>query len=354
MGKTRLVTEFAGQAGRAGAVVLAGGCLDVGDGILPYAPVMEALRSLAATVGADELDAVLGGARPELARLVPELGTPAPVAGRRPRQGRLFELLLGVRQPPGRAGPGPAGGRGPALGRPVHPRPARASCSATSAAAGWSLVLTYRTDELHPRHPLRPFLAEVERRRRAERLELPTASTAPELAGLLARHPRSTRPRRGWSPRSFARAAGQPVLRRGAARGRRRRPGGPAALGPARPAPGPGRGSVRAAAQQVLRVAAAAGSRVDHRAARHRRRHAGAAAARGCCARRSPATLLVVRRAAARLRASGMPWSRRRSTTTCSRASAAALHAAYARALAGRRAEGRAGPADLGQLAFHW
>jgi DNA-binding CsgD family transcriptional regulator/tetratricopeptide (TPR) repeat protein len=34
------------------------------------------------------------------------------------------------------------------------------------------LVMTYRSDELHRRHPLRPFLAELDRGRRAERLEL--------------------------------------------------------------------------------------------------------------------------------------------------------------------------------------
>jgi DNA-binding CsgD family transcriptional regulator len=48
-----------------------------------------------------------------------------------------------------------------------------------------ALVLTYRSDELHRRHPLRPFLAELERGGRAERLELgPLDRRA--LAGLLA------------------------------------------------------------------------------------------------------------------------------------------------------------------------
>lgn len=34
------------------------------------------------------------------------------------------------------------------------------------------LVLTYRTDELHRRHPLRPFLAELERSEQVERLDV--------------------------------------------------------------------------------------------------------------------------------------------------------------------------------------
>ena len=46
IGKTRLVTEALGHATDLGAVALAGGCLDVGDGVLAYAPVVEALRQL--------------------------------------------------------------------------------------------------------------------------------------------------------------------------------------------------------------------------------------------------------------------------------------------------------------------
>ena len=34
------------------------------------------------------------------------------------------------------------------------------------------LVLTYRTDDLHRRHPLRPFLAELDRSGRVERLDV--------------------------------------------------------------------------------------------------------------------------------------------------------------------------------------
>src|SRR4030095_9663894 len=34
---------------------------------------------------------------------------------------------------------------------------------------GVALVLTYRSDELHRRHPLRPFLAELDRSGRGER-----------------------------------------------------------------------------------------------------------------------------------------------------------------------------------------
>jgi predicted ATPase len=51
--------------------------------------------------------------------------------------------------------------------------------------AGVALVLTYRSDELHWRHLLRPFLAERDRSGRAERLELGRLGRR-ELAELLS------------------------------------------------------------------------------------------------------------------------------------------------------------------------
>jgi predicted ATPase len=46
VGKTRLVTELTARCAADGARVLAGGCLPLGEGALPYAPVVEALRTL--------------------------------------------------------------------------------------------------------------------------------------------------------------------------------------------------------------------------------------------------------------------------------------------------------------------
>jgi regulatory LuxR family protein len=62
-------------------------------------------------------------------------------------------------------------------------------------------VLTYRSDELHRRHPLRPFLAELERGGRAERLELgPLDRRA--LAGILGQPaPASPAEELGLTPR---------------------------------------------------------------------------------------------------------------------------------------------------------
>jgi DNA-binding CsgD family transcriptional regulator/tetratricopeptide (TPR) repeat protein len=185
VGKTRLVAGLLGRAGERGAVALSGGCLDVGEGVLAYAPMVEALRLLVGVLDAGELERVLGGARGELARLVPELGSPD---GGRPAEAplaptRLFELLLGVLHR--------LAERGPVLLVVEDLHWADQSIRdllgflVRNLRGGVALVLTYRSDELHRRHPLRPFLAELDRSGRAERLELDRLGRR-ELAELLA------------------------------------------------------------------------------------------------------------------------------------------------------------------------
>ncbi len=46
VGKTRLVAELTARCATQGTQVLAGGCVPVGEGTLPYAPIVEALRTL--------------------------------------------------------------------------------------------------------------------------------------------------------------------------------------------------------------------------------------------------------------------------------------------------------------------
>ncbi len=114
IGKTRLIGRFADEARARRATVLEGACLDVGDGALPYGPFVEILRELVRSTEVGRLPALIGPARGELGRLLPELevrgpigaaGTigaagPLPVASGGefdPRaQARLFELVLGV------------------------------------------------------------------------------------------------------------------------------------------------------------------------------------------------------------------------------------------------------------------
>jgi DNA-binding CsgD family transcriptional regulator len=181
VGKTRLVLELAREAEAAGAVVLVGGCLDVGGATLPYAPLAEALRSLPVVLGAEELTGVLDSARGELARLVPELGEPAGGAVETP-PGRFFELLLGVLHRL-------ADARAVVLVvEDLHwaDRSTRDLLAflVRNLRRGVTLLLTVRSDELHRRHPLRPLLAELERGGRTERIDL-RRLTRRELTELL-------------------------------------------------------------------------------------------------------------------------------------------------------------------------
>ena len=73
VGKSRLVAEFAEMARSSGGRALAGDCLEVVGGGLPFGPLIAILRDVAREIPADRLAAILGPARPTLAALVPEL-----------------------------------------------------------------------------------------------------------------------------------------------------------------------------------------------------------------------------------------------------------------------------------------
>ena len=175
VGKTRLVTEFADLARAEGAEVLQGGCILLGEGALPYAPVIEALRGLVRRTAATEVDSVFGQGRSELARLVPDLGPAAEDSASdlsiESAQGRLFELLLGVLER--------LAARSPVvfIVEDLHwsdrsTRDLLGFLVRNLRQAPVMLLLTYRSDELHRRHPLLPFLAELGRAAGVERLEL--------------------------------------------------------------------------------------------------------------------------------------------------------------------------------------
>ena len=155
--------------------MLSGGCIDLGEGSLPYAPVIEAFRGFVRRASPDELDAVVGHGRLELARLIPDLG-PAPEGADSAlsvgsAQGRLFELLLGALTRMAEQGPLLF------VVEDLH-----WSDRSTRDLLGFlvrnlrdsavMLLLSYRTDELHRRHPLLPFIAELERSGRVERVEI--------------------------------------------------------------------------------------------------------------------------------------------------------------------------------------
>ena len=120
VGKTRLVEELGSRAADRGAAVLAGGCLDVEEGRLPFGPFAEALRGHVRTLGADAQAALGGG---ELAVMVPERGPgnrdAAPT--RALVQGQLFELVLGTARAACHRDAIGSGCRRPALVGSVHP-----------------------------------------------------------------------------------------------------------------------------------------------------------------------------------------------------------------------------------------
>jgi AAA ATPase domain len=98
VGKTRLLAELTARCATDGTRVLTGGCVPVGDGALPYAPIVEGLRALVGDLGASAVRGLVGPSWPVLARLLPALGEPQAGGGPpdQAAQARLFELLLGM------------------------------------------------------------------------------------------------------------------------------------------------------------------------------------------------------------------------------------------------------------------
>jgi DNA-binding CsgD family transcriptional regulator len=201
VGKTRLVGEVVAGARAAGATVLAGGCVELGGEGVPFAPLIEALRGFVRDLDEPALARLVPGqARSELARLLPELADPADpkpleldrlstTPGYWSDQGRLFELLLGLLERLS------GEHRTLLVVEDLHwadrsTRDLLAFLVRNLRHGRLLLVGTYRSDELHRRHPLRPFLAELDRGRRVERLELArfgAAEVAAQLAGIQGR-----------------------------------------------------------------------------------------------------------------------------------------------------------------------
>ncbi|MEU7578398.1 AAA family ATPase [Streptomyces sp. NPDC041068] len=196
VGKTRLVEEFTEAAQRQGAVVAVGGCVEIGADGLPFAPFATALRALRRQLP-DELAAAAEGQEEELGRLLPELAAPAPhghgTAGRSDEQGmaRLFELTARLLERLSRD-------RTVVVAlEDLHwadasTRNLLAYLFRTLRGGRLVLLATYRADDIHRRHPLRPLLAELDRLRTVRRIELGRFSkheVARQMAGILAAEP---------------------------------------------------------------------------------------------------------------------------------------------------------------------
>jgi DNA-binding CsgD family transcriptional regulator/tetratricopeptide (TPR) repeat protein len=172
VGKSRLVHELMDRARGAGARVLVGGCVELAGGGIPFAPLVDMLRALAVELPGEQLEGVLGPARAEIGRLVPELqdGLPGPAVPERDPS-TLLELMVGMIARLAADTPlmlvfeDLQWADGPTLDL-------LALLVARSGGRRLLLVLTARSDELHRAHPFRRMAARWEQQRVAERLEL--------------------------------------------------------------------------------------------------------------------------------------------------------------------------------------
>ncbi|MFF4541776.1 AAA family ATPase [Streptomyces aureus] len=191
VGKTRFLEEFSAAAAREGAVVACGGCVEIGADGLPFAPFSTALRALRRALP-DELAAAAAGQEEELARLLPELAqTPAGRPYEEDGMARLFELTARLLERVA------AHRTVVVVLEDLHwadasTRHLLAYLFRTLRTGRLVVIATYRADDIHRRHPLRPLLAELDRLRTVRRIELGRfnrAEVGRQIAGILAREP---------------------------------------------------------------------------------------------------------------------------------------------------------------------
>ena len=173
VGKSRLLGELATVARTAGLRVLTGHCLDLGDVGLPYLPFVDLLRPL-------REEPPPAARRPAVA---PLLGGPAASAADEDARLQLFEGVAAL------------------LGELAAEQPLLLVLEDLHWADRSSrdllrylltrlveepvlLVASYRSDDLHRRHPLRPVLAELVRLPGVERVDLAPLPD-PEVAALV-------------------------------------------------------------------------------------------------------------------------------------------------------------------------
>jgi predicted ATPase len=201
IGKSRLMARLESRGRAAGLAVLVGECLPLAEGGLPFAPIVAALRSVM-------LDPeVLAGLDPALCTA---LGALWPVGSepRRPSdREQLFEAIYRVLA--GLAATQPV----LLIIEDVHrvdpsSRDLLSFIVHNTRRDRLVVVATYRPDELHRGHPLRAFVAELERSGRAERLELgglDRADVTEQIHAITGRQPpRGTIDRTSVSCRSRA------------------------------------------------------------------------------------------------------------------------------------------------------
>jgi ATP/maltotriose-dependent transcriptional regulator MalT len=231
VGKSRLLAVALQRARAGGAIVLQGGCVGLADGALPFAPIVEAIRPLLNAANrperraseavveiasdgrrsgerapaarddrfvsswGEDVDEALLGVAAELGLLARHRAADA-AAELRPDWARtqLYETFLGLL-------------RRLAADSPlvlaiedVHwagdsTRELLAFLVRNTRAERLLLLVTFRSDELHRRHPLLFWLGEADRSPGVERLELARLgrpAMVRQLAGILGREPDPT------------------------------------------------------------------------------------------------------------------------------------------------------------------
>jgi DNA-binding CsgD family transcriptional regulator len=211
IGKSRLVSEFAAGAGAADARVLAGGCLDLGADGLPFAPFAAVLRELVRDLGADGVAALLPAhATREFARLLPEFGEVDREADPAVARARLFEQMLTLLEHLAEAAPVVLIIEDAHWADPSTRDLTAFLIGSQQVLDGVLIVVTYRSDELHRTHPLRPLLAELGRLSWVERMELPRLGRL--QADELVVHITGREPERWLADEIYLRGEGNPLF----------------------------------------------------------------------------------------------------------------------------------------------
>ena len=170
VGKTRLLGRLSDLATASGATPVTTHCVDLGEVGLPYLPFAEALAHLR---GLDPEVERLTTARPELRRLLPSAtGDPSGGVDEQAVRLQLFDGIAAVLAAAGRPGAPVV-----LIVEDLHwadssSRDVLRFLIARLRGEHALIVASYRTDDLHRRHPLRPMLAELWRHPRVERLDL--------------------------------------------------------------------------------------------------------------------------------------------------------------------------------------
>ncbi|HKW71697.1 MAG TPA: AAA family ATPase [Candidatus Dormibacteraeota bacterium] len=174
IGKTRLASEVRDRAAKAQMTCLWGSCSQA-ELTLPYLPIVQAMNAYLAKADVDVVAQRLGSLVDGLSRLFPQLRAAAPTElGDDPadRKLRLFEAVAGLLS----IAASPSGAL--LVIEDLHwadsaTRELVEYLGRRSAALPVMVLITYRSDELHRRHPLQPLVEQWRRDADTAILQLP-------------------------------------------------------------------------------------------------------------------------------------------------------------------------------------